>query len=45
MRNGIYLVLGQGPMVFDPIVSAIGKATVAGVLTVGFYVRDMNPSY
>jgi len=44
-RNGIYIVLGEGPMVIDPIVSAIGKATVAGVLTVGYYVRDMNPSF
>jgi hypothetical protein len=44
-RNGIYLVLGEGPMVIDPIVSSIGKATCAGVLTVGYYVRDMTPSY
>ncbi len=45
LRNGILIVLGEGPMITDPAISAVGKNRVNGAVTVGYYVRDMNPNY
>ena len=45
IRNGILLVLGQGPMEFWPTVDSVGNARVAGAIVVHYYVRDLNPEF
>jgi len=45
LRNGINVVLGQGPMEFYPVVEAVGNHRVSGSLVVNYLVRDQNPEY
>lgn len=45
LRNGTFIVLGEGPQIYDPAVKGIGTGRINAAVGVGFYVRDQLPNY
>lgn len=45
LRNGINVVLCEGPQEFHPVVSSIGNHRVSGALVLNYDVRDEQPTY
>lgn len=45
LRNGIYLVLAQGPTEIYPVMGSVGQARIYSAMLVNYLVRDGLPSY
>jgi len=45
LRNGINVVLSEGPQEFYHTVTAVGNHRVSGALVLNYHVRDENPAY
>jgi hypothetical protein len=45
LRNGINVVLSEGPQEFYPTVTTVGNHRVSGALVLNYHVRDENPAY
>lgn len=45
LRNGINVVLNEGPQEHYPTVTTVGNHRVSGALVLNYHVRDENPAY
>lgn len=45
LRNGTFIVLGEGPQLYDPAVKGIGAGRINAAVAAGFYVRDYAPNF